>query len=151
MRVPWEAFVLIAIEGAGSAGFWPSQSTLISRLTPDGPPARGLRAAARDDEPRHRPRRPGGGLIAVIGDPTTFTVLFVLDALTFLAYVGVLAFVHDPGVARRRGRRRARDGYAGRPRHKTFLGLWTLNFMFVAAGYSLFNLLPAFRTRPGQA
>ena len=42
------------------------------------------------------------GLIAVVGDPTTFTVLFVLDALTFLAYVGVLAFVHDPGVPKTR-------------------------------------------------
>ena len=34
VREPWQAFVLIAIEGAGSAGFWPSQSTLIARLTP---------------------------------------------------------------------------------------------------------------------
>src|SRR3954451_16388847 len=33
-RQPWQAFVLIAIEGAGSAGFWPSQSTLLARLTP---------------------------------------------------------------------------------------------------------------------
>ena len=34
VRHPWEAFALVALEGAGSAGFWPSQSTLISRLTP---------------------------------------------------------------------------------------------------------------------
>ena len=34
VRSPWEAFVLVGLEGAGSAGFWPSQSTLISRLTP---------------------------------------------------------------------------------------------------------------------
>ena len=34
VREPWQAFVLIAIEGAGSAGFWPSQSTLLARLTP---------------------------------------------------------------------------------------------------------------------
>jgi MFS family permease len=34
VRQPWEAFVLIAVEGAGSAGFWPSQSTLIARLAP---------------------------------------------------------------------------------------------------------------------
>ncbi len=34
VRSPWQAFLLIAIEGAGSAGFWPSQSTLIARLTP---------------------------------------------------------------------------------------------------------------------
>src|SRR5215468_2154477 len=30
VRQPWHGFVLIAIEGAGSAGFWPSQSTLIA-------------------------------------------------------------------------------------------------------------------------
>ena len=29
-------------------------------------------------------------------------------------------------------------------RHKTFVGLWALNFLFVMAGYSLFNLLPQF-------
>jgi MFS family permease len=29
-------------------------------------------------------------------------------------------------------------------RHRAFLGLWTLNFLFVAAGYSLFNLVPPF-------
>ena len=83
------------------------------------------------------------GLIAQVNDPTTFTVLFVLDALTFLAYVGVLAFIHDPGVTPEE----AGDGpasYATVIRHKTFLGLWTLNFLFVAAGYSLFALLPAF-------
>ena len=34
VRSPWHAFLLIAVEGAGSAGFWPSQSTLIARLTP---------------------------------------------------------------------------------------------------------------------
>jgi MFS family permease len=82
-------------------------------------------------------------LIAHVHDPTTFTVLFVLDALTFLAYVVVLAFIHDPGVAPEEiGDQPA--SYAAVVRHKTFLGLWTLNFLFVAAGYSLFNLLPAF-------
>ena len=31
---PWHAYALLAFEGIGSAAFWPSQSTLISRLTP---------------------------------------------------------------------------------------------------------------------
>ncbi len=76
-------------------------------------------------------------------EPRTFTILFVLDALTFLAYVGVLAFVRDPGVEpHERGETPA--SYRAVLRHRTFLGLWTLNFLFVAAGYSLFNLLPAF-------
>jgi MFS family permease len=143
VREPWEAFVLIAIEGAGSAGFWPSQSTLISRLTPA---VRRHAAFAQQRVTMNLGIGLGGlvaGLIAVVGNPTTFTILFVLDALTFLAYVGVLAFVHDPGVPDDEvGDRPAT--YAAVLRHKTFLGLWTLNFLFVAAGYSLFTLLPAF-------
>ena len=143
VRVPWEAFVLIAIEGAGSAGFWPSQSRLISRLTPA---ARRHAAFAQQRVTMNLGIGLGGlaaGLIAVVGNPTTFTILFVLDAVTFLAYVGVLAFVPDPGVPEDEvGDTPAT--YAVVLRHKTFLGLWTLNFMFVAAGYSLFTLLPAF-------
>jgi MFS family permease len=143
VREPWEAFVLVAIEGAGSAGFWPSQSTLISRLTP---PARRHAAFAQQRVTMNLGIGLGGlaaGWIAHVHDPTTFTVLFVLDALTFLAYVVVLAFIPDPGVSAED----AGEGpatYAAVLRHKTFLGLWTLNFLFVAAGYSLFNLLPAF-------
>jgi MFS family permease len=143
VREPWEAFVLIAIEGAGSAGFWPSQSTLISRLTPA---ARRHAAFAQQRVTMNLGIGLGGlvaGWIAIVGDPSTFTVLFVLDALTFLAYVGVLAFVHDPGV-RPDELGDSPATYAAVLRHKTFLGLWTLNFLFVAAGYSLFNLLPAF-------
>ena len=143
VRVPWEAFVLIAIEGAGSAGFWPSQSTLISRLTPA---ARRHAAFAQQRVTMNLGIGLGGlaaGLIAVVGNPMTFTVLFVLDAVTFLAYVGVLAFVHDPGVPDDEVGD-APATYAAVLRHKTFLGLWTLNFLFVAAGYSLFTLLPAF-------
>jgi MFS family permease len=81
-------------------------------------------------------------LIAHVRDPRSFTVLFVLDALTFLAYVVVLAFVHDPGVSAEESA--APGSYAAVFRHKTFLGLWALNFLFVTAGYSLFNLLPQF-------
>jgi MFS family permease len=143
VREPWEAFVLIAIEGAGSAGFWPSQSTLLSRLTPT---ARRHAAFAQQRVTMNLGIGLGGlvaGGIAIVGNPTTFTVLFVLDALTFLAYVGVLAFVPDPGVPEEEIGD-APASYGAVLRHKTFLGLWTLNFMFVAAGYSLFNLLPAF-------
>jgi MFS family permease len=143
VRSPWQAFVLIAIEGAGSAGFWPSQSTLISRLTPS---VRRHAAFAQQRVTMNLGIGLGGlaaGLIARVDDPTTFTVLFVLDALTFLAYVGVLAFIRDPGVSADDAGD-APASYAAVLRHKTFLGLWTLNFLFVTAGYSLFTLLPAF-------
>ena len=37
-----------------------------------------------------------GGLIATTADPHSFTVLYLLDAATFLAFVVVLGFVREP-------------------------------------------------------
>ena len=143
VRSPWQAFALIAIEGAGSAGFWPSQSTLIARLTP---PARRHAAYAQQRVTMNLGIGLGGltgGVIASVAQPTTFTVLFLVDAATFLAYVGVLAFVHDSGVTEAE-RTEAPASYRAVLRDRLFVRLWTLNFLFVAAGYSLFTLVPPF-------
>jgi MFS family permease len=140
---PWQAFLLIAIEGAGSAGFWPSQSTLIARLTP---PARRHAAFAQQRVTMNLGIGLGGltgGLIANVANPSSFTVLFLVDAATFLGYVGVLFLIHDPGVAEEE-RSSERSSYRAVVRDRLFGGLWVLNFLFVAAGYSLFNLVPPF-------
>jgi MFS family permease len=140
---PWHAYALLAIEGAGSAAFWPSQSTLISRLTP---PERLHAAFAQQRVTMNLGIGLGGltgGLIANVDSPTTFTVLFVLDGLTFLAYVFVLAFVRDARAAPLREGESA-GSYGEVLRDRLFVGLWMLNFLFVAAGYSLLNLLPPF-------
>ncbi len=142
VRQPWEAFLLIAIEGAGSAGFWPSQSTLIARLTPA---ERRHAAFAQQRVTMNLGIGLGGltgGLIASVSSPGSFTVLFLLDAVTFLAYVGVLAFIHGGGPVPEHA-----DGpssYRAVLRDKIFVRLWVLNFLFVTAGYSLFNLVPPF-------
>jgi predicted MFS family arabinose efflux permease len=83
-----------------------------------------------------------GGLIAAVDRPGSFTVLFAADAVTFLAYIGALAFVPDPGIPH--DETLAAASYRAVLRHKTFLGLWALNFTFVAAGISLLNLIPPF-------
>ena len=143
VRHPWEAFLLIAVEGAGSAGFWPSQSTLVARLTP---PDRRHAAYAQQRVTMNLGIGLGGvagGLIASVAHPGTFTVLFLVDAATFLSYVGVLAFIHDPGLAPEE-RSDEPASYRAVLRDRLFVRLWTLNFLFVAAGYSLFNLVPAF-------
>jgi MFS family permease len=84
-----------------------------------------------------------GGLIASVAQPASFTVLFLVDAATFLAYVAVLAFIHDPGVA---GDEHVDEpaSYRAVLRDRLFGRLWRLNFLFVAAGYSLINLVPPF-------
>lgn len=140
---PWHAYALLAFEGVGSAAFWPSQSTLISRLTP---PARLHAAFAQQRVTMNLGVGLGGltgGLIASVDAPTTFTVLFVLDGLTFLAYLCVLALIRDPRTPPLR-EGEAAGSYRDVLRDRLFLGLWTLNFLFVAAGYSLLNLLPPF-------
>jgi MFS family permease len=141
VREPWQAYGLMIVEGAGSACFWPSQSTLVSGLTPA---ARRHAAFAQQRLTMNLGIGLGGlvgGLIAHVRDPHTFTVLFTLDALTFLAYVFIVALVRDPPAHHGDA---ARASYAAVARHKTFVGLWMLNFLFVMAGYSLFNLLPQF-------
>jgi MFS family permease len=143
VRSPWQAYALLAVEGIGSAGFWPSQSTLISRLTP---PDRLHAAFAQQRVTMNLGVGLGGlagGFIASVQSPASFTVLFVLDGLTFLAYVFVLGFIHDPGTAPLAEGESA-GSYGEVLRDRLFLGLWTLNFLFVAAGYSLINLLPPF-------
>ena len=140
---PWQAFLLIAVEGAGSAGFWPSQSTLLARLAP---PERRHAAYAQQRVTMNLGIGLGGlmgGAIASVAHPGSFTLLFLLDAATFLAYVGVVAFVRDPGIAVEE-QSDERSSYAAVLRDRLFLGLWLLNFLFVTAGYSLFNLVPAF-------
>src|SRR5262249_45735311 len=124
------------------ACFWPSQSTLVSGLSPA---ARRHAAFAQQRLTMNFGIGLGGlvgGLIAHVRDPHTFTVLFTLDALTFLAYVFIVGLVRDPPAHHDEAAERA--SYAAVVRHKTFVGLWTLNFLFVMAGYSLFNLLPQF-------
>jgi MFS family permease len=142
VRQPWHGFLLIAIEGAGSAGFWPSQSTLIARLTP---PNRRHAAFAQQRVTMNLGIGIGGltgGTIASVSHPGTFTVLFLVDAATFLAYVAVLLVITDPGAEKHEGA--AAASYRAVLRDRLFMWLWTLNFLFVTAGYSLFNLVPPF-------
>jgi len=142
VRTPWQGFAVMVVDRAGSACFWPSQSTLVSGLTPA---TRRHAAFAQQRLTMNLGLGLGGlvgGLIAHVRDPHSFMVLFTLDALTFIVYVFVLGVVRDPVV--QRDEAAAPATYAAVARHKTFVGLWTLNFLFVMAGYSLFVLLPQF-------
>ncbi len=103
---PWQGFLVAAITGIGVGGFWPSQSTLIAGLTPaEQRPAAfamqrvvmnlgiGLGALA-------------GGLIATTEKPGSFTVLFLLNSLTFVVYAAVmLALVPSPSLGAARASR----------------------------------------------
>jgi predicted MFS family arabinose efflux permease len=143
VREPWHAFLASAVAGAGNASFWPSQSALLAGLTPQ---VRRHAAYALQRVARNLGIGLGGltgGLIATTTNPTSFTVLFVVDAATFLAFVVVLAFVPDPELPpEEEGARpgRSRDVL----RDRLLLGIVGLNVLFVSAGYAQFELLPVF-------
>jgi MFS family permease len=142
VRVPWQAFLFSGIVGVGNGAFWPSQSALIIGLTP---PARRHAAFALQRVMRNFGVGLGGvagGLIATTENATSYSVLFALDAATFLVFVAVLAFVPDPGLSREETDRPGR--YLEVLRNRVFLGVVGLNVVYVAAGYAQLEVFPVF-------
>ena len=143
VREQWHAFVAMAVVGAGNGSFWPSQSTLLAGLAPE---ARRHAAYALQRVSRNLGIGLGGltgGLIATTSDPTSFTILFLIDAATFLGFIAVLPFVPDPELPPVEEGARP-DRYRDVLRDRLLLGIVGLNVVFVSAGYAQIELLPAF-------
>jgi predicted MFS family arabinose efflux permease len=143
VREPWHAFLAMAVVGAGNGSFWPSQSTLLAGLAPV---ARRHAAYALQRVSRNLGIGLGGltgGLIATTSDPTSFTILFLIDAATFLGFIAVLPFVPDPELPPvEEGARPGR--YRDVLRDRLLLGIVAVNVVFVSAGYAQIELLPVF-------
>ena len=142
VREPWQAFLFAAVGGIGNGAFWPSQSALITGLAPQ---ARRHAAFALQRVLRNFGVGLGGvagGLIASTDNPTSYTVLFTLDAGTFLAFIVALAFVPDPGLSRSEGDQPGR--YREVVQDRVFLGVVGLNLLYVAAGYAQLEVFPVF-------
>ena len=140
---PWQGFLASAIAGIGNGGFWPSQSSLIAGLTPT--------------EQRHQAFAMqrvmmnlgiglgglAGGLIATTANPNSFTVLFLVDASTFLLYSVFLLRVPAPArTPRPEGSERG--GYGEVVRNRVFMAVVALNFVFIGAGMAQLETLPVY-------
>lgn len=139
---PWQAFAASAIVGVGNGAFWPSQSALIIGLTP---PARRHASFALQRVMRNFGVGLGGvagGLIATTENATSYSVLFGLDAVTFLVFVVVLGFVPDPGLSREEAEQPGR--YREVLRNRLFLAVVGLNVVYVTAGYAMLEVFPVF-------
>src|SRR5215210_8386884 len=142
VREPWHALVLMAVGGIGNGAFWPSQSTLLAGLAPAD---RRHAAYALQRVSRNLGIGLGGltgGLIATTESSSSYTLLFTLDAATFLVFVAVLRWVPDPPLA-------PQDAVVGGRylevlQDRVFLGVVALNALWVAAGYAVFELLPVY-------
>jgi predicted MFS family arabinose efflux permease len=141
IRSAWHAFALSAALGAGSGAFWPSQSALVNGLTPQ---RRRHSAFAVQRVTMNLGVALGGvtgGVIASSSHPATFTVLFLLDAATFVGYVVVLAGLKSPELHPEREEGSYREVVRDRP----FITYVSLNALFIAASMATFvELLPPF-------
>jgi MFS family permease len=142
IRTPWHAVLLNMLVGAGGGSFWPSQSTLLSSLTP---PGRRHAAFAQQRMTMNLGIALGGlvaGAIARTDRPGTFTFLFLLNAATFLVFVAVLRLLpatHYGESHHERGR------YVDVLRNRTFMAYIFLNVIFIGAGIAVMSeLLPPF-------
>jgi MFS family permease len=142
IRAPWHAFALWSLAGAGSGAFWPSQSTLLSSLTPK---PRRHAAFAQQRMTMNLGIAVGGlvaGAIARTDRPGTFTILFLLNAATFLLFVAVLRLVQAP---RHREEHHEPGRYIDVLRNHTFVAYVVLNVVFIGAGIAVMSeLLPPF-------
>ncbi len=139
---PWEAYAAALTAGIGNGIFWTSQSTLLTGLTP---PDRRHSAFAVQRVTRNLGIGLGGlagGLIATTANPTSFTVLFLVDAVTFLAFIFALWFIQEPVAVHEPSPEPV--GYRDVLRHGVFVAFVALNVVFVAAGYAQLELLPVF-------
>lgn len=140
----WKGFLVAAVTGIGNGSFWPAQSTLITLITP---PDRRHNAFGMQRVVMNLGIGLGaltGGLIATTSSPRTFDVLFLLDAASFVVYLGVLlAFVPEPTTAEARSASR-RGSYGPVVRDRVFMRVVALNTLFIFAGMSGFELLPVY-------
>jgi MFS family permease len=139
---PWQGFLAAGVAGLGNGGFWPSQSTLVASLTPA---AKRHAAFAMQRIVMNLGIGSGvliGGLIATTSNPSSFTVLFLGDAATFLVFAAVIRLVPDAG-GDRRGAREA-GGFAALLRHRVFVGTLLLNLVLVSAGIAQFDIWPGY-------
>jgi MFS family permease len=145
VREPWQAFAFVAIAGIGRGLFWPGYSTLLIAVTP---------AAAREGS--YAVQRVtsnlgfglGGlaaGLIVSTRDPSTFTVIFVLNAVTYLLFLVALAFIREPERAEREPEPSSVGGYAVVLRDRAFIGTIVIGGVFAAFGIAQLNsMLPVY-------
>ena len=137
----WEAFALNLLLGSGSGSFWPSQSSMLTGLAP---PSTRHSAFALQRLTMNLGVALGGfvgGLIASVAHPSSFTVLFLLDAVTFVGYAIVTATLPSPMWTGEKTRGRYADVVKDRP----FMRYVVLNAAFITIGMAVIvELLPPY-------
>jgi MFS family permease len=147
IRSPWQAFLFMAVAGIGNGGFWPSQSALVNGLTPANSRHRTSAVARAVYNGGLAMGGAVGGLVIASGATSGFTLLFLLDASTYLIFAGLTLLVPEPErrTPQPAGDATAPAGYRAVIRDRIFMAVIGLNVVYVAAAYAPFeSALPLF-------
>jgi MFS family permease len=143
VRNAGHAFGLAVIAGAGNAGFAPSHSSLLAALTSREQRTVAFALTRITDNLGFGVGGLIGGLIATTRVPESYDLLFAVDAGTFVAFMGLLAFVPSPTAAPAAAR--MGGGYGEVARDRSFLLLLALTALLVAAAYAqIATILPPY-------
>jgi MFS family permease len=141
VRSPWQAFVAVSVAGFGAAIVVPSQDALLAVVVE--PADRSAVFAVRNAtlNAGYGIGAIGASLIADLTSSSSFVVLYVVDGLTFLAFIPVLYLVLPAAGmrsadVRQPGQGEQASGYAVVLRDGTFLRTWLLIAVLVAVGFS---------------
>jgi MFS family permease len=136
------AFALAAVAGAGNAGFAPAHSSLLAALTSGEQRTAAYALTRVTDNLGFGIGGLIGGVIATTQVPASYTVLFAIDAGTFVAFMALLLFVPAPPPA---PTAHADVGYRRVARDRAFLWLLALTALLVAAAYAqVATMLPPY-------
>lgn len=149
----WQAFPAVALAGLGAAITWPAQDALLAVVV--APEQRSSVFSLR-----HATLNGGlgvGGLLAaaLVGDGTSagrFVTLFVVDGLTFLAFIPLVWTVRVyAGEAAEEAAESTQAGdWRSVVKDPVFRRIWLLTAALVAVGYGQFGtVFPAYAGRPG--
>ena len=155
IREPWHAFTAASVVGFGAAVIWPAQDALLAVVV--APEQRSSVFAMRNAT-----LNAGFGLgalvaslIADLSSPASFVTLYVIDGLSYLAFVPILV-VLLPSSGERQvepAGSTAADvpaSYRTVLRDRTFLRFWALIALLVAIGFAQTHAgFPAYATRDG--
>jgi MFS family permease len=147
VREPWHGFAAAAAVGLGAAIVWPAEDAFLATLV--RPDQRSSAFAVH-----HALMNAGFGAGAVVAavlvqesSPGTFELVYVLDGLSFLAFLPVLLTLPAGRVT---GLNFAGGGLRNVLADRVFLRVWALTALFAAAGYAqYYAAFPAYATGAG--
>jgi MFS family permease len=135
-HTPAPAFAAAALAGAGNGGLNPSQSTLVTTLAPADLRHRATAVSRAAGNAGIGIGGALGGLVAAYG-LRGFVVLFLLNAVTYLVYAGVLVAVVRDGARPEP----VTGGYRIVLRDRAFIQLVVTEMAVIAVGWGVFTWL----------